>query len=299
MPFRVAVVANCQARPLAALMTQLAPNVEVTGIGIVHLLRDEQQDEYRPMFESADVIVAQQVATNYPCHFVRTDALRERYGSKVLSIVNLYYAGYNPELVYVRGLRTPANGPLGEYHIAELLRGWAEGISIDETLERMTDVAWNDAIYADAPRRSLAELARRERSADVEITSYLTDHLAEQKLFHTMNHPSNRLLLEYAKRIVTKMGETESAPVTPPAAEMLGQFRLPLNPGARRWLSLQFEDETDYVGHAQVASEDGRLRFRGRGVYSARSLVETFYRAYDACGAELREHALRTLPGRP
>lgn len=287
---RVAIVGNCQARPLATRLTSLVPSIEITGLAIVHLLRDAQADEYAPVFEAADVIVAQQVAPNYPCAFVRTEALRNRYGTKILAIVNLYYAGYNPELTYVRTPEGTVGGPLGDYHLEMVLDGWLAGASVDECVAALGDEAQNDVRYGAVPQRSLEDLARRERAADVKITDYIERQRARSQLFHTMNHPSNLLLDEYARRILAACDRPVETERPLPPSEMLGQFRLPLNPAAKRWLGLDFDGESHYVGLGAAAATGTVPRFQGRATYSSSALVDAFYRVYDFHGDRLREH---------
>ena len=90
---RVAIVGNCQARPLAEILTAIF-DVEVSTSVIVHLVRPQDEPLHRPGLQSADVILAQRVAENYPTPFVRTEALHAEHGAKVQVWQNLYFAGY-------------------------------------------------------------------------------------------------------------------------------------------------------------------------------------------------------------
>ena len=135
---KIAVIANCQARPIATLLPEIAPNVEISSVGIVHLLKDQNESEYEPALHEADYIIAQQVAANYPCQFVTSSRLREKYGSKVIPIVNLYYAGYNPEIMYMRLQGGTLGGPFGDYHLKQILLAWNKAI----TLPNVPRSAW-------------------------------------------------------------------------------------------------------------------------------------------------------------
>lgn len=94
----VAVLGNCQARPIATLLPLYNPAITVTCVDVVHLLRDEDAPQYAQALRQADVILAQHVADTYPCSFVRNSELVRQYGHKVIFWINLYFRGYNPEL---------------------------------------------------------------------------------------------------------------------------------------------------------------------------------------------------------
>ena len=167
---KVAILANCQARPLATLLTEIQPDIEISSMGIVHLIKDEQEAEYSEALASADVIIAQQVATNYPCQFVTTNRLRETYGDKVMSIVNLYYAGYNPEIMYLRLQGGTLGGPLGDYHLKSIVQSWGAGIDISDCINNCVSVEYNQALFAGIAEQSLLELKRREAETSISIT---------------------------------------------------------------------------------------------------------------------------------
>jgi len=141
---KVVVVGNCQARPLAKLLESLNPRITVTTTAIVHLLKNEQWDEYRQAFEEADLIVSQLVFDTYPCEFVRTNYLKECYGEKVVSIVNLYFTGYTPDWFYIRipGKGT-LRGPMGDYHNRTIMKSWREGVSVHVAASRLRDPEYN------------------------------------------------------------------------------------------------------------------------------------------------------------
>lgn len=128
---KLAVIANCQARPIAFLLENAFDNVKVVTTAIVHLLKDEQAEEYEQHFASADFIITQKIADNYPCQFIQTATLRKKYSHKIIEIPNLFYRGYNPELKYYRipGQGT-LTGPMGDYHNELILNRGPMGIAL-------------------------------------------------------------------------------------------------------------------------------------------------------------------------
>jgi hypothetical protein len=53
---------------------------------------------------------------------------------------------------------------------------------------------------------SLNELEKRESECDITISDFIKSNWIDQKLFHTINHPSNNLLIEMANRILKIIG---------------------------------------------------------------------------------------------
>ena len=278
---KVAILANCQARPLATLLTEIQPDIEISSMGIVHLIKDEQEAEYSEALASADVIIAQQVATNYPCQFVTTNRLRETYGDKVMSIVNLYYAGYNPEIMYLRLQGGTLGGPLGDYHLKSIVQSWGAGIDISDCINNCVSVEYNQALFAGIAEQSLLELKRREAETSISITDFIEQRQSLSKLFHVMNHPVNELLIEYAKRIVTQLGFSKPEVDLVKRPEYLGPFQLPSNADSQTHLLGECTEVTYYQGLKFEQPEDGPIKYSGQYRYQLPELVEAYYALYD------------------
>jgi len=174
----------------------MSDEIEVTKVAIVHLLKSEQESEYKPFFEEADYIIAQLVAPNYPCEFVRTDVLESYYGHKLIKIVNLFCYADTP---YLRNLPSNLRGvetPFADYHFPIVLECWEKGVDINTAALELDNYGNKFLKQID----SYDELATKEVQANVTIVDYIKS--AKQRLFHTFNHPRNDLLLEYSKRIL-------------------------------------------------------------------------------------------------
>ena len=266
------VIGNCQSRPLAVLFSKLNPNIEITAIAVVHLLKTHQFDEYRIAFEEADIIVAQSVADNYPCEFVRTSFLDSNYSKKLVKILNLYYTGYTPDWAYIRTKdKKPLKGPMGDYHNQTIFEGWRTGLTINETVQRMEDLAHNQ-IYANAATDSLQELKKREKNIDVVITDFMSEQVANNRLFFTINHPSHKLLEEYAKRILDYCNIPIKNPSITLEDEPLGQFRPRVNPIATS------DSNSDPYHYGIDISGVSPVRNRK---YTSIEIAHLFYELYD------------------
>ena len=197
---KVVVIANCQAVPISRYIQQLSNEVEVIEAGVVLFLNDSKRDYFQKKFEEADYIIAQQINSNYPCQFVTTESLLKDYSSKVISIVNLFFSGYNPELRYIRmAEKGVLRGPLEDYHIHAIIDGYKAGLSVPETVALYSDFDYNEKRYKNSIHNSLDELRSRDSRTELQISDYIQDNLSKSKLFHTMNHPSEELLIKYSQ----------------------------------------------------------------------------------------------------
>jgi hypothetical protein len=285
----VAVLGNCQAQPLAGQLAATVPGLSVERVVIVHLARDEDRDAVYQDLDRVDLVIAQRVVDNYPCAFVRNAELKQAFGDKVLVWPNLYYRGYNPELTYLRGPdRSVVHGPLGDYHVGTIHEAWSEGLPVDEAVRRTGSIEVNRELYADVPGQSLEELGQREHDCDIQMAEWVAEHMWEQRLFHTFNHPASAALRELARRIVdtghlagVKAGTT---PVT--SAEPLGRWGLPMNPWVADALAPTIEDLEVYHGNDLVFGEGTVDLGRELVRYDLPGIAEAFYRVYDEVFAD-------------
>ena len=284
-PLQIAVVGNCQARPIVESIKLLVPEVQVTGIAIVHLLSNSDEAQFEDAFKKADLIFAQRVNDDYPCGFVRTGELKRQYVGKVVCWPNLYFSGYNPELLYLRGAdRRPLRGPLSDYHNQTVLTAWQEGLPIDQACARCLDVAYNE-IYGATPELSLKEFQAREAETDIRISEWMAEHLWKQRLFFTFNHPKKVLIDQLARLMLER---AEIAYREHPAAENgatkepLGQFSVPTNPWVMQRYS-QYVERSDLVDGAEIEIKAGDHIVVGKKrQYQLREMIEAFYRVYDS-----------------
>jgi len=280
--YKVVVIGNCQARPIAQILTLLNPDIAVIAVAVVHLLKSEQVNEYLPYFEKADLIISQLIADNYRCDFIRTGTLRNAYGNKLITIINLYYSGYNPELIYIRN--TPAGtlkSPLWEYHSKTFLDSWKEGIEVEETVSRYFDREYNEK-YAEIILSSMEELKRRELLSDIQITDVIENDLYRERLFFTFNHPCMSLMMRMCMRILDRaMIEIVNAGEIFSGKEALDKITMPVNLYAKDFLHIEFNDFNDFKGVDCDVQADGKIALSKTRNYSVREIVGKYFEIYD------------------
>lgn len=286
-PILIAVVGNCQARPLASIFAASLPNAQITATAIVHLLADKDEPDYAAFFEAADVIFSQRVTDNYPCSFLRTSRLKETYGNKVICFPNLYYSGYNPELSYLRNeARKPIGGPLGDYHSRTIFKAWQQGLTVKEAVLRHYDIVYNQENYAGLPEKSIQELYQREAETDVRIIDWIEAQLWRQRLFFTFNHPTQALLKQLALSLIrlSDIGHSDWNEDAAPKNEALGRFSCPINPWIANQYKPSFTTQDVYTGNEVVNIDDGKVIAGKLREYQPLEITEAFFKVYDACG---------------
>lgn len=284
---KIVVAGNCQARPLAHLLSKLNPQITITATPIVHLLQPEDEAAFRPALDEADIIITQLIADGYPCEFIRTNKLKERYGDKVKTILNLYFTGYNPDLRYLRHPQVGTlRGPLGDYHNHTIMTGWMLGISQAQVVRWLNDPFFNQQEYAQASRASLAELKSREEHVDVPIVDVIEAGYQQQRFFFTFNHPAALLLAQYAQRISQQvLGMSSEIPADLIKSEFLDQLIPKIPPG------LGFENAPKTISKGQeVLSVNGaKIEVGAEKNYTDEELVALFYQIYTENAEFIRE----------
>jgi len=273
----VVIVGNCQARPLATILPILNSRIEVIDVAIVHLLKSDQHKDYQPSFESSDLIIAQLVNNTYPCDFVRTSFLKEYYGSKVISIVNLYFTGYTPDWFYMRiPGKGPLKGPMGDYQNRTIFEAWKRGLSAEKAAFLLQDKEYNQQ-FRSSSENSLLALTEREFGADVIISDFIQENCHLSRLFFTFNHPSMRLIIEYSRRIIKfiDLYAGNSSNISFP--EMLNKFSPRVNPS----FSLFSQENLHHKGVDYEISEDNSIALRYPREYDSLQISTSFFKVYD------------------
>lgn len=126
-----------------------------------------------------------------------------------VNILNLYYRGYFPQIdenknLPLKGLITIGLFPFRDKYIDEFFK---QGMNEDEIIKRIrkADFINSDEIDENA-KASMKELENREKNVDVKIVDYIKEHIREEQLFYSCNHPNENLLTEYVNRIMEYLG---------------------------------------------------------------------------------------------
>ncbi len=280
---KIAVIANCQARPIANFVKLLAPNVEIATVTVVQLTTDADTDKSLSMYETCDLIFSQLVYDSYPVAFVRLNNLKKHFGDKVISWPNIFFRGQCPDIRYLSSGGARVLGPLGEYQSIAVYDAWRKGIdTATAARELLRGGDWVDA-FAEEAERSLAELENRERHLTIGTADYIKQNWRRVRFFHTFNHPANELLIRVAHDLLKSADMTASPPAVPtPYPEALDPFVPAVLPPLAEKLGLKFS--TNAVTKGVAVSFDGKVTYDQRRAiyYDINSFITTSYRCFDA-----------------
>ena len=229
---KVVIIGNCQSKPLGAILSRLF-DIDVTAEILVHRASDSEKPRYLPLIEAADHIISQQVNDTYPCQFVRTSEIRKSAQNRLLTIPNLYYEGYTPDLRYLRLKKSKQtiHGPLGEYHSSIIFEGWSNGLDLNTIQSTYLNEAEWDIRYNNTADDSLQELRRRKQSLDIKITDYIEQKQSNSILFYTFNHPCRNILIALSRRIGKKLNLARKTIDRPKRSnqELLNAIKIPIH----------------------------------------------------------------------
>ena len=280
---KIAIIGNCQVRPISQMLSLLNPNIEVISIAIVHLMVSENREEYWRFFNRADLIITQLIADTYPCEFVQTNFLKKYFDYKIIKIVNLYYLGYTPDLMYIRNTtQGTLKSPLGEYHNKTFFEAFKKGLSIQDAMQNYNNYDYNKEQYSGIAEKSLEELKKREYYTDIQIADFIEERLAKERLFFVFNHPSKKLLLELAKKILLVCGiKIERTFNIKNYKEPLDKIIVPINIYEKEKLYNSCDNTIDFQGVECNIASNNKVIVSSFRKYTLLEIVEKFYEVYE------------------
>ena len=275
---RVVVVGNCQAKALEMMLAtneEFAKRFEFVSFPAVHEIPDETIPELHRAVADAAIAILQRVEEGYRNGIgLGTDTLaRIADGATVIRWPSVYWAGYFPDLFYLRNVagQPVVDGPF-DYHDRSILRAYASGLDVEATCRLLED----PELPSDAPAwaaNATAELEIRGKDCDIQVTDFIDVQFRDELLFYTMNHPANRLLDFLAQQIIEFLDIPGNVRTDQMPGEVLGWTFYPLHPNHVRTLGLSFGADIMW----------GRAPFMIRGVaYDPPDAVQTFFAYYAA-----------------
>ncbi len=286
---KIQVIANCQARPVSLLVPRVAPETESLDPIIVHLAKAEDEGAHLTQIEQADIIFAQLTQDGFKPTHLATKNLKDRFGDKVVVWPNIFYAGQQP---YLRYFTHPKHGrlmgPLEALHDIRLYKSWAQTGRVDPAVLDDPDPDFLSAARA----ASLRQLQDKEALCDVTISDFLTEHEDRERLFFTFNHPSQFVLSEMIRRLLIRLGKTETATLDANIPEPLDRFKVP---------SVWSAPDAVFQGNQISVDDDGSvLRVAGPPQkYSREELCAAFEEVYNANEIYRSFEGVRMTPSFP
>jgi len=285
---KIVVIGNCQARPVASIL-QKTGEFEILDTIILHLASNSEALKHNHIIETADFIITQNTADNFAVDHLRSSALKDAFGEKVIIWPNIFYAGQQPFIRYftVNGIGR-LFGPLEAMHDLRIFWDWWEKTYGASIRPEISDHEFSSVMKAN----SLSELKHREQACDVSISDVIEEHGENEKLFFTFNHPRLRLLNEVCRRILSNIGTNKSViHENLDDKEPLSRFIVP-----SAWATPEGPRET-YVGNDFTLETGGRLIMRNeRKNYTVDELRDAFFQCYDHAKEDLKLENIRFTP---
>ena len=221
----VVVWGNCQAEPIATLLAEplRGHGLEVVPVPAVYLVDAAGLRRVHEVLSTAAVLVTQPIRDEYRipgCGAAQLAGLLPA-GSRVVTLPVAFHTGTFPFQFNAHG----ADGarvvaPVTDYHDLRAVVAAERGLTVAEALDWWP--APDPAAVRELAAASMAELARREAGLDVTVA----EAVGGPDAMFTITHPTNRLLIEMARRVLAVLelaGEVTTGP-----REFLGARRAPV-----------------------------------------------------------------------
>ncbi len=283
---RIAISGNCQAQALTSLTLALELPVDVRILPAVFDLQAFATEENEAAICGADFVFNQLVSQTYPVEFIRPGTIRQRISGKSFSWPNIYFDGYFPGVGYMYAADgSKVTGPLSDYHFSQIFAAWNAGVDPERAWER-TALGEMDEVCRSPVEKSFARLRQRDRLADIQIEDFLATRFRYEKLFYSMNHPGNIVLVEMLRRMMALIDvpmpdqnwidqRLLSFPYT------LDKIDIPAFPSVHQRYMLRWKAKTVLTGVALVMRDGLLVEGSDVKIYSGPELAEAFYAVYE------------------
>lgn len=226
-PELVVVWGNCQAPPLAELLRGPMAEAGLTVVDSppVFLASDHDIDQAHRSVREAALLISQPISETYRFGGCGTAALAAELpeSGRLITIPTAFHEGPFPYLVNAHGADgARVAAPMTDYHDLRAVAAAHRRLSLEQAQAWWPDPS-SDTVRTTSTL-SLERLRRREAGLDIAAS----DLLAAPDSLWAMNHPSNRVLADIARRILELVGIDDAPDV--PVREFLAERVAPVEP---------------------------------------------------------------------
>ncbi|WP_108663809.1 WcbI family polysaccharide biosynthesis putative acetyltransferase [Acuticoccus kandeliae] len=261
---KIATIQNCQSNPTADYLQKALNKAEVEQFRLDHPSWTDldAQERFLDGARSADFVFAQPTALPQ----LSPEALRDRFGEKLVLVTNLHYRGLTPDCCYVGSRASRVPGPL-PYHSVVILDSFKRGHSVDECVSRFSFEGFDELGLFSIHSEAIAELKAREEDMPVKSVPLIERFYKTKRLFYTMNHPSIFMISRYMHQILMHIdAKPRRTDVTAMPDRLYHHQVLPIFDFVAERFGLTFRETQLY----KQASD----------FFSLRSIVHSFYESY-------------------
>lgn len=210
----------------------------------------EDVEEFKTQVSKCDVFLTQPISGDkYKNMGIDTESIKNilKPGAKLITMPVPYFTGYFPEQFYLHD----ANGNLvGEceglpspYNNKIILYGYVNKLSPEETYNLLYDEQHSTKAQQKV-QESIVELQNREKSIDFSISEFITENFKKQRLFWTVNHPTNALIFYISQKFMKILSEIDNCQydIQNIEKEFLNEYITPILPSVQKDLQLEITD---------------------------------------------------------
>lgn len=201
----IAVLANCQGGPIKALLANNISSINFIDIPYIHMLKRDNFDEVILSLEEVDFIIMQPLSSRFEGLSFKN--IQKKYKKKLIVFPVIFFNGYNPEMIYLRDYKGASiRNFIIDYHDLFILYGYITNKSEKAVLKwfsnpNLLDNKTIKNIWED----SLRKLKDTEKDCNI-VVSNLIEKSFNDKLFNTLNHPTNTIIEDVVRQIINIIG---------------------------------------------------------------------------------------------
>lgn len=206
---RLAIVGNCQVDPLRHVLLMANPELSVSCFNINHTRDRHEQEKIASDLSGFDVVISQVLHENFGD---LSSIEMKKKSSNFLSIPNIFFLGWHPDMTYLGGDKGRVIGPTGEVHsvicavMAETFLSRREEVLDVSTLVKQFDTLFDCFVKShDSFNASKTSLRKRFEQSDLSFLDFENAVEFSEPFMLTHNHPTNRALVVLSTMILEKL----------------------------------------------------------------------------------------------
>lgn len=248
------IIGNCQTEYIRKYMCQSKEFIEdyiFINIPMIHMISSKDESilrENRYIFERCDLCITQIISDdNEFSHFLSTSHVKRLLGNntQIVKLPVLYFDIYFPQTIHQRKpLETLKKVGILSFPYGDCI---LDELSLRHSPEEIVEIVKFDNLFS---RRFLKrffeerieKLREKESVCDIKILDYILANYKKELLFYSKNHPCNKLIVEFVKRILNYLGYMDFN-AKPTLYKEMDLWQEIIYPSVAKEYGLQFEKE--------------------------------------------------------
>ena len=246
------IIGNCQVEPIFELLnTSESFNEKYLKTDVYKIFEIPDPEELFKSLNDYDTIIIQPVSESYIDGKFSVKRMLDNFPrEKLIFIVNSYFNGYHPEMIYLYDINGGhINHYNVDYHDKNIFIGHYENKELKNYPEDpdfyTKEQSWN------LVEINIKNLKERENNmfgtnvpVDIKISDYIESNFQKKRLFNTFNHPATPLLFEVTNRILNYLKLPND--IIHPKKELLNDVIFPIYKSTQKNLELEFSEPITY-----------------------------------------------------